>query len=288
MKDLTRVPDGLSDQPDGGHIGALKVEELRPGELANELERALDAMTEESYDPTLISTCLDALERAAPVPEGRSAEEALRDLRGRLHAMTGGAVDDRASSPSRGIKRRKWVRFGLAIAATMVLTLGLMVSVQAAGFDIFGAIAQWTDETFGVRTAQDERIELIRDTFAKYGMPLELVPTWLPEDCLAQEPEVYVTVEGCYIVLPFSRDKGELRIRAWRYDDSADLDFQTYERSAGEENKYMSNGRLFYIFTNFNGAVATWSDGKTYVVDFEGQVVEREIKRIVDSIGGIT
>lgn len=288
MEELTRRLGVLSNQPGGGHLSAEDIEGLCPGELADELERALDAMTEESYDPALISAYLDALERAAPVPAGRSAEEALRDLRGRLHSMTGMAVDDRVSSPGRGTKRRMWTRFGLAIAATMVLTLGLMVSVQAAGFDIFGAIARWTDETFGVRTVSDERIDLIRDTFAEYGMPLELVPAWLPEGYVAQEPEVRMAAEGCFIVLSFSRGKSEIKIQAWRCDDPAFLNFQDYERSAGEGNKYTSNGRSFYIFTNLGETVATWSDGKTYVVDFAGQAVERDIKRIVDSTGGLT
>ena len=61
-----------------------KLEAMPPSELAEELEAALDAMTEETYDPAMIEAYLDALDRKSPMPAHPSAEASYQEFYAKL------------------------------------------------------------------------------------------------------------------------------------------------------------------------------------------------------------
>ena len=90
-----------------------KLEALPPSELAEELETALDAMTEETYDPAMIEAYLDALDRKSPMPAHPSAEASYQEF----HAKLQGYVEQGVSKPAKKRRKsRKITRVGLVAA----------------------------------------------------------------------------------------------------------------------------------------------------------------------------
>lgn len=92
------------------------------------------------------------------------------------------------SAPSRkqGPKHVSLVvrRIGL-VAAVVAAIFGLMITVQAAGVNVFGAIARWTDETFHFSVQENGEgaawYSGYQDDLDAAGLREGLMPTWIPE-----------------------------------------------------------------------------------------------------------
>lgn len=196
-----------------------------------------------------------------------------------------------ADKPRR-ISLRRAARTAAVMAAAVVLCLGLMVGAQAAGVDVFGVLARWTDDTFHFETwsAEPTYCEALHDTiqevFDTQGILGEFVPTWYPdgynvasvktsEDALGQSIDITLLNESL----------NAFSIRLDRYNQNTYIDSQTFEIEAQSVEKYKSNGRNFFILINDDSVVASWSDGIT-VYTIWGELDEESIKLIIDSIGG--
>ena len=59
-----------------------------------------------------------------------------------------------------------------------------------------------------------------------------------------------------------------------------------YEKDDASVENYASGGRNFYIFSNMEGIVATWSDGEALTMSIFGNISVDELKNMIDSIGG--
>lgn len=127
-------------------ISTEDLESMSPVELANALELLLDPMTEEGYDPALIGAYLDALDQKAPMPERPSAEDAWQEFQKMLKPAS--APANNKGIPVSPVRRRRYKRLLIAVAAAVALISVLMLGVQAAGLDVFGSLARWTDEIF--------------------------------------------------------------------------------------------------------------------------------------------
>lgn len=70
-----------NNRSDPFDVSFERLNQMSPAELEEEMERALDAMTEETYDPAVISAYLEAMDRKAPMPTPPDPEEAYEVLR---------------------------------------------------------------------------------------------------------------------------------------------------------------------------------------------------------------
>ncbi len=180
--------------------------ELSPVELADALENALNAMSEEDYDPDLITAYLDALEQKRPLATAPDAQAAEADFRRRLGGL-GSEQAAQSAAPAQPKKGRRY-RALVTVAATMTLLLALMIGAQAAGFDIFGALARWTEETFRFSpSAQETQVspyyEPLRQTLKENGISGALAPKWYPEGFVAMEPEVKTSKRKSLVTTKF-------------------------------------------------------------------------------------
>jgi len=136
-----------SNCPADGDVFMQMLEVMTEEELTEGLNEALESMTEENYDSALIDAYLAALDRKAPMPEIPDTDTSFANFKNRL-LQTFPAKNDIAVSPRRKV-RSVW-RVGLVAALTAICLMGGMVVAQAAGVDVFGAIARWTDEVFSL------------------------------------------------------------------------------------------------------------------------------------------
>lgn len=280
--------------PGGEALSTESLQAMSPVELADALERALDAMTEEDYDLERIEAYLNALDAKAPMPEQPDPEKAFREFQGRLQTVSSlggtGAIDKKA--PVSAGKRRPFKRMAVTVAATVALLFTLMVGAQAAGMNIFGNLAQWTDEVFSFLPSSEENARnaeyhaAFQQALEAQGMPKELAPAWYPKGFSAKEPETWDNEMGKFVELHFKNDVGEaFYIGVDQCSEVADLMPASYEKDSGTVEIYTSGERTFYIMSNINSLTATWSEGNM-AETIRGQISVEEAKKMIDSMGG--
>lgn len=188
-----------------------------------------------------------------------------------------------ASGPIRHVKR---IAFVASVAIGVFVSL--LVAAQASGFDVFGAMARWTDEAFHFVTAPttNHEVEEFCSALNEQGIPAEYALTWLPDGFVADEPKIEVFKRQTMISNRFSDGESEILFIVTQYHSKDAIDIAGYEKENGEAIPYMNGKQLFYIFDNIDRTAAAWSDGHTFAIDIFGQISIDDMKSIIDSIGG--
>lgn len=197
-----------------------------------------------------------------------------------------------AADKPRRVSLRRVARTATVMAAAVVLCLALMVGAQAAGADVFGVLAQWTDETFHFETwsAEPDYCEALHDTIQEVldaqGISGEFVPTWYPEGYEIAEIRTSEDALGISIEITLLNFQGQaFSIRLDQYSQNDYIDPQVFEIDTQAVEKYKSNGQTFFILINDDSVTASWSDGKI-LQRIWGNLTVQEIKSMIDSIGG--
>ena len=179
----------------------------------------------------------------------------------------------------------------LVVAAVLVLMFGSMLTAQAAGLDVFGAIGRWTEEKFHFEispTSEDGTTDYtFREASREKGLPQNLIPTWYPKGFESSEPiddSIENYVDSVYCEYINKEENRSYLTMVSRYYDSNSIAATVYEKDDTEIEIYENNGRNFYIMSNLDTLTATWSDGKMSI-DISGQLEINELKHIIDSIG---
>ena len=195
-------------------------------------------------------------------------------------------------APTSTTKNRRFrPRKVLVVVAVLVLMFGSMLTAQAAGVDIFGAIGRWTEEKFHFEitpASEDGTTDYtFREASRKRGLPQSLIPTWYPKGFESSEPiddSVEDYVDSVYCEYINKEENRSYSVMVSRYYDSNSIAATVYEKDDTKVEIYENNGRNFYIMSNLDTLTATWSDGKMSI-DISGQLEINELKHIIDSIG---
>ena len=199
---------------------------------------------------------------------------------------------DRSSTevpPKRTRRFNRLWRTLLIAAAAVGCMFAAMVTAQAAGFDVFGAMAQWTQDVFsfkqalpntGVTDAQNhagretQSFASLQEALDAYGVARVHEPTQLPDgfvmnECVAEHSNaLYCTIFHADYVN--NRDRVTIDIMSYE-GKPAILTQKTDERPELEE----WNGTTFYVIENSSNAMVAWYDD-AYEYYVSGKV-DREI-----------
>lgn len=251
-----------NDHPDL-HEGIPTREQLdamSTAELLEALEQTLFSMTEENYDGELLDAYLDELDRKSPMPEHPATDESYERFKARVGKMNA-AINPLESAPAASAKpksRHTALRTALVAVIAAACLLSCMVVVQAAGLDVFGSIARWTDSLFGFGAigepaaspsptgTQEVTVEYIET----------LLPT-VPDGFVMGEPEVFEDAEtGCieYWTCYYNDDKFIAFSAVEQYDEN----MSEYQKDYQDVHIIEIDGQVFYIFMNNNYATAAW------------------------------
>ena len=120
---------------------------MSPSELEQAMEEALSKMSDDDYDPAVVDAYLNALDQKSPMPEFPDAKSSYESFQKKLQNMY---TDDmeQTQAKRRYTKPSRALRSSLVAVITAACLLGGMAAAQAAGVDVFGAIARWTDSVF--------------------------------------------------------------------------------------------------------------------------------------------
>ena len=108
------------------------------------------------------------------------------------------------AAPAAPMLKSRRPRKGLIIAAVLIALFAGMLTAQAAGFDVLGAIGRWTEETFHFTTAssqpEQKDIVALQEAAETCHLPSNLIPTWYPDGFEPSTPQID-SVEN-YIMYP--------------------------------------------------------------------------------------
>lgn len=263
-------------------------------EIAEALEQALDSMTEETYDPALIDAYLNALDQRAPMPPPPDAKASFQALQRKLQGIS---LDGNTAPGNRNggvfpAKRHPLRRMVVTLAAAMALLFALMVGAQAAGMDVFGNLARWTDEhlyfifSSGDNARNVETHDLFQKALKDCGLPTDLAPSWYPKG-YTSELNVWNDDAslGKFIRLSFMNEDGSyFAILVDQYNDIEDAQM-LIEKDTEPVETYIKDGRTFYIVSNLDHTTAAWADDEV-MVNIGGHLSVDEIKKMINSMGG--
>lgn len=269
-------------KPDCLDISPERLKTMSPSELEQAMEDALSIMTEEDYDPAVIEAYLNALDNQAPMPMYPDAKTSYTDFQQKVRSLSG--------NPSvQGMQKRKHVRLhrilrvGLVAALTVACLFGSMVAAQAAGVDVFGALARWTEGAFSFGPIQSERTveasstpgELVSISEYPSELPAEyqelwaelrargvdgfMFPTYIPDGFQVEDSDLYVPPEFNKVdfVVWYENGSGDITYSIL-YDKNSS---RVYEKDARDVEVYEHEGKEYYIFSNLDRNTAAWNTG---------------------------
>lgn len=147
-------------------------------------------------------------------------------------------------------------RVGLA-AAIAVLIFGLMITAQAAGLDIFGAIARWTNDTFHFRVNGEAEAtywaEPFKDSLQEVGLDETFVPTYIPEGYVPGELLISEFDGFLQLYLPLNAANSQyIDIVVTMYSDPAQMETILFEKDETPVQELTDENRHIYIFENLD------------------------------------
>lgn len=197
-----------------------------------------------------------------------------------------------AKDKPKSVSFRRVIRTAAAMAAAIALCLGLMVGAQAAGADVFGTLARWTDETFHFETRSAELDNSntlyisIQESLNMQESFDQYTPRWYPEGSIITDMQTFKDDMGRSVQISLRDGSGkQFFICIDQYNQNNYVDPLTFEIEAGSVEEYLSNGKTYFIFANSKMTTAVFNNSTT-VYRIWGELVVQEVKCMLDSIGG--
>lgn len=207
------------------------------------------------------------------------------------HAVSGQAGPQPLEVPPKRVVRlsRVW-RTALVAAVAAACMLAIMVTVQAAGVNIFGAIARWTENIFSFgqiapdgevfddpaqetvwpeTDASGTKFSSLQEELDTYGMTEVHEPTWLPEGYVLTRAQAICLNDP--FIRHFSADytdgEGRVYIDILSYEGEPNVQVQKTDSSVEVMEKY---GIMFYYIENSAGGTLAWcTDRYEYYIGSE-------------------
>ena len=160
------------------------------------------------------------------------------------------------------------IRYLLVAVGTVIALLGTLMVVQAAGIDVFGRLASWTDSVFHYKSqekpvqAEEEPLAEISNALSDIGLPLESF----------YDVDIHGPAGGVsHMIIGEDGKAGLIDNAQWeKVDQSAEV--------------FSFNGRDFYMIENQQGWSGTWTDGEYVISLFCFKSIE-DLQYIIKSIG---
>ena len=174
----------------------------------------------------------------------------------------------------------------LSVAAVLaVVIISGSVTASAFGYNLWGAVAEWTRDTFGFTQGQNNGIypfENLRDALAAYDINDPIVPQWIPDGYGEDTVQAAETPDGKIIVAVSKQSGKEIKLEVKIFNDPSDQHW-VYEMFEDGVEKYASNGIDFYIMKNDDFTRVSWAVGNNEC-SILCALEPKEIDRMIDSI----
>lgn len=299
MPENKRAPHQFAENHGGVSQSQGHLDDKSAEELLTELEVKLDTMTDRTYDADTIDPYLSALDKKQPIQtqfDVKGSWEQFRSQHALLFEEDDTPTPNHPKSASHSFRFRRVIPRILA-AAVIVGILGMLFA-QATGFDVFGAIGQWTRDTFRFSSSsvllpdafEDtqtysvvEQYPSLQDAFDAYSIEIPLAPSWIPEGyelCFVEASSFGSKYMFSASYVNESSDAISLNYTYWI---SGQYVPSIAEKDEKDVLTYEQNGVLHYILSNENVHLVAWVNGtcECYIV---GNLEPEEFMKMIDSI----
>ena len=184
-------------------------------------------------------------------------------------------------------RRPRRVMKTLSVAAVLaVVIISGSLTASAFGYNLWGAVAEWTRDTFGfTQSSQNNGIypfENLRDALDAYDIDEPIVPQWIPDGYGEDTVQTAETPDSKIIVAVSKYGSKEIKFEVKIFDDPSNRHW-LYEMFEDDVEKYSSNGIDFYIMKNDDFTRVSWAVGNNEC-SILCSLKPKEIYRMVDSI----
>lgn len=280
--------------------GAGFSERLYRNLSTEELQNELRCMTfaEGELDMKQADQLLSELKRRnVNLPE-RPAEDAWREFQAVYADLEPDCAECGTVPPAAERANPRRHRGLILIAATIAALLVSLVTVQAAGFDILGAIARWTTELFGfgsparqelvvdgtwpeVDIDPEQTFSSLQEALDMYGESEIAAPTWVPDGYELQNVTVAKSNVWLDFIAIYRNTRQESLIIS--YCSSNDAAFAVYEKVTSSLDTAKLNERAYYSIDNSKNISVIWSSDHFECL-ITGPIDQAEGLQILDSI----
>ena len=252
----------------------------------DELQNTLrcEMFSEGALDNTQFEMILAEMERRRINEPTRSPEDAWAefesDYSGRESAYSDFAAasvpPEKALHADKQRRKRCSKRKAILLAAVICVLLTSLMTVQAAGIDVFGAIARWTTELFSfgkteersglvvdgkwpeIDEEQNLQFASLQDALDFYGVTEIEVPQWMPSGFTQEK----VTVEPNGVWLTFSveymSNNGDALIVV-DYNSYNSIPTNYYEKLVESPQSFIINKTKYNIVNNSTNSTVAWT-----------------------------
>ena len=249
----------------------------------DELQNTLrcEMFSEGALDNTQFEMILAEMERRRINEPTRSPEEAWAefesDYSGRESAYSDFAAasvpPEKALHADKQRRKRCSKRKAILLAAVICVLLTSLMTVQAAGIDVLGAIARWTTELFSfgkteersglvvdgkwpeIDEEQNLQFASLQDALDFYGVTEVEVPQWIPPE-FTQEA-IAVEQNGVWLTF-FAEYTNNDEIFIIRYNSYISEPPTYYEKSGNLLETVEAGGNTYRILQNVDNYAVVW------------------------------
>lgn len=181
---------------------------------------------------------------------------------------------------------RGFLRVCFIAAALLVILIVGSLTAYAMGYNVWDAMAQWTEDTFSfmapkenlIYSEEDDPREVLRD----YGVTEDILPRWLPDGYQYTGINIAENPIRRAFKLTYSSNDGEIGMTIVLL---AAAPIRTYEKDGQDITVYTANGIDHYIMKNIEKINIVWIT-ENYECSISGYISVEEAQNIIDSIYG--
>lgn len=266
-------------------------------ELTDVLADMWDAVDDFTYSAAEMDARLEEIEQIKVAPEFDVNASLNRFLDKHSRLVECASRTSKKSRPNTS----RW-KPSVAAAIAVLVVLGSLVTAQALGIDVFGAIARWTDETFHFSASSqneadsdadiqnstdqspDGEYTSLQDALDACGIKQSVIPQQLPNGFELAKVSVYSLPSQVEIEAICTSNDRIFSLTIFRYN-SPDVVGQTiFEKDSEDMVLYNKNGITYYIMSNNQQLTAVWMPQELLTCTITGDLSIEEIKNLLDSV----
>ena len=295
-----------------GGSGHSRFDHMPTEELENILRLDFQLPEGEGLDAdTLlyITEIIAGREASSSQPSRPDAEAAWQDLLTRyLPDGTTDLLGDGAGSepvlspgqPSPAVRRHsrgiRWmIRIAGVAAILAVLFFVTTITAYALGYDVWGTIAKWSNETFSFASTEraDRRatagppsnnlkFSSLQEALDYFGIEETITPTWIPERFVLESVDASENAGLTAFSVCYSYENDVCAISVLCHEAPQEQ-YAHWQKDDVEPTTYEVGGVTHYLMTNMGRQKAVWMTGNCEC-NITGDMSKEELLAVIDSI----
>ena len=228
--------------------------------------------------------------------DGKIRKISDKEADAQLNAILQRAEEEEAKGSRIATRFKGIARKVATVAVSFAIFFVLMVTVQAAGIDVFGTVGRWTDSLFHFESESGEKsgeksevkdqipssIMEIRKNIVLYGFPDDSAPSWIPDGFSLKNILFPENAESFLL----ENQNGQWLL--FQIDLATSINSFGAEWIEKDENTVETiqvNGKQFYVFRNDTAWTGIFQN-KTYRITIATNNNKSDLISIIQSIGG--